>query len=397
MSRLASVTRRLARPSLVAVAALTTGALLAPAAHAATGPVTENSPANQLALTLNTVGGADYASSFTGVVPTDSADVTVYTVGNASAFLAYADSLAGTSVTITDVTVSRSISALESTTMQIAADDPTLSASGLVLQSWGPVPSQDDVNVVLAASPAGVPATNHVADAQATFNSMFGAGVVDVASQTQPLAQTAASRDNDATPFTGGDGTYLPTLGKGCTDSWEVKNSSGQVEVLSAGHCGPGEVYINSDSRALGHTVVQDVGSDYDFETITANEQDTIWKNSTTRYTTIGSEEPGIGSTATVNGDVSGEHGDLRVSAQGECINVTDSYYGTYLVCGIGEVSSSSVVCRPGDSGGPAYHSSGSDVYAIGTIEATNNGGENCFFEYVGWEDPHAGVTLVTS
>lgn len=366
----ASCARRLAPASLIACAAVTICTALAPAAHAAPGPVTEESPTNNLALTLNTVGDAGYATSFTGVVPTDSADVTVYTVGDASAFLAYADSLAGTSVTVTDVTVSRSISQLENVTSQIASDASTLSASGIALQSWGPVPSQDDVNVVLATSPGNVSLAPYVADAQATFGSMFGQGAVAVASQTQPLAQPAASRDDDATPFTGGDGTYDPSIGAGCTDSWEVKNSSGMIEVLSAGHCGPGDVYINHGTREIGHIVVQDVGGDYDFETITANEQDRIWKNSTARYTVIGSEEPGIGSTATVNGDVSGEHGDLKVTAQGECISVGPGYYGTYIVCGIGEVSASSAVCTYGDSGGPAYHSSGSDVYAIGTIES---------------------------
>lgn len=240
-------------------------------------------------------------------------------------------------------------------------------------------------------------AQKYVAHAQATFSSMFGPGAVTVASQTQPLAQAAASRDADATPFSGGDGTYGTTLGVYCTDSWEVKNSSGKIEVLSAGHCGPGTFYINVGARALGHTVVQDVGGEYDFETITANEQDKIWKNSTSQYTVIGSEVPGIGSTATVNGDVSGEHGDLTVSGQNDCIIVTDPTYGQYTVCGIGEVSASSAVCAHGDSGGPAYHSSGSNVDAIGTIEAINSGGKNCYFEYVAQEIAHASLTLVTS
>lgn len=397
MPMFAGFARKLARPSFVACTAVTVCAVLAPAAHAALGPVTEDSPANQLALTLNTVGEANYATTFTGVTPTDSADVTVYTTGDASAFLAYADSLAGSSVTITDVSVSRSISELNTITSQIASDVSKLSSSGIALQSWGPVPSQDDVNLVLAASPNNAAVATYAANAQATFNGMFGPGAVTVASQTQPLAQTTASRDADATPFSGGNGTFGATLGDNCTDSWEVKNGSGQIEVLSAGHCGPGTFYINNGARALGHTVVQDVGSSYDFETITANEQDKIWKNSTTRYTVIGSEDPGIGSTATVNGDMSGEHGDLRVTAQDACQVVTDHHYGQYTVCGLGEVSSSSPVCQPGDSGGPAYHSSGSNVDAIGTIESINNGGRNCFFEGVAYATRHANLTLVHS
>jgi hypothetical protein len=349
---------------------------------------------------LNTVGEADYATTFTGVTPTDSADVTVYTTGDASAFLAHAASLAGTSVTITDVPVSRSISELNSITSQIASEVSTLSASGIALQSWGPVPSQGDVNLVLATSatsPNSAAVAASAANAQATVDSMFGSGAVAVASQPQPLAQTTASRDADATPYSGGNRIFDVTLGKTCTDSWEVKNGSGQIEVLAAGHCGPGTFYINNGSTALGHTVVQYVGSSYDFETITANEQDKIWKNSTTRYTVIGSQDPGIGSTATVNGDLSGEHGDLKVTAQDECLRVIDTYYGTYTVCGIGEVSSSSAVCQQGDSGGPAYHSSGSNVYAIGTIEADDNGGKNCYFEGVAYATRHANLTLVHS
>jgi hypothetical protein len=391
-----SISRRV-RLVVIVSAVLACGALT-PSARAAAGPVTEDSPANDLALTLNTIGEADYATTFAGVMPTDSSDVTVYTVGDASAFLAYADALAGSSVTITDETVSRSISELAAITSQITADVPTFAASGIELQSWGPVPSQDDVAVTLAASTDNVAAPAYLAQAQAAFDSALGTGNVTVAKQPQSLPQAdAAGRDSDIAPYTGGDGITVSEYGDSCTDSWETKDAQGHIRVLSAGHCGTGTVSL-AQGTTLGTVYIHDVGSDYDFEGISANEQDKIWKNATSRYTVIGSEDPGIGSTLTVNGDVSGEHGDLEVVAQDECTSfILKNGQGTIIVCGIGEVTSSTSVCADGDSGGPAYHSSGSDVDAAGTIEGSNNGGKNCFFESVTREMSHADLTLVTS
>jgi hypothetical protein len=386
----------------LAAAAIPIALMISPAPPPASPPLTESSPANQVAITLNTIGEADYATTFAGVLPTNGNHVTVFTVGRASPFLAYARSLAGTSVAIADVVVRRSFADLADITGRIAADAGALAHEGIDVQSFGPVPAANAVRLVLAPAPALRRETTarYVSAAQGTFDEMFGPGSVAVASTTEPLAQTAAARDSDSKPFTGGDGTQDPSLGTGCTDSWAVKTSRGQAEVLSAGHCGVGAVYINGGIDLLGRVKLHYVGSDYDYETIATSEQARIWKKRGTRYAVVGWTDPGIGSRMSVNGDVSGEHNSQKVTGQDECVAFVDSHYGTYIVCGIGEVSNSTTaICHHGDSGGPAYvrNKAGTGVYAAGTIEGLNSGGKNCFFESVIKETGHSHLTLLKS
>jgi hypothetical protein len=344
--------------AIFAACALSVGQSSLAAAVVVSTPLTELSPANQLADELNTIGVSTYPSEYAGVLPTDGNHLTIWTSGDASDILSAVDALAGTSVVITESVVARNFADLMNITNSLVSDQQVLNSQGILLQSWGPVPSSNSVGVTLAPSATFTSDATYVASAQGVLNSMFGVGAVTVADHTQPVSVTASSRDSDSSPFTGGDGlTMAPS--NSCTDSWAVSSSSGADRVLTAGHCRPGEVKINHDTLELGTTLEQYVGEDEDdFETIGTNEKTAIWKSGSTPYSgVVGYEDPGLKTLMAVNGDVSGEHTDQIVTLQDGCVAVTDDYYGKYTVCGAGEVSDSGVaICHPGDSGRPSVH-----------------------------------------
>jgi hypothetical protein len=100
------------------------------------------------------------------------------------------------------------------------------------------------------------------------------------------------------------------------------------------------------------------------------------------------------------NGQITG----LLVDFSDGCAAISGGFYGTYTVCHLGQVSdnasSGPVICRGGDSGGPAYvRAANPDVVAAGTIESVSDGGHTCDFEQIAEElSPSlTGLTLKTS
>ena len=333
------------------------------------------------------------------MTPDDADHITLYTTGSARALLSTVSSMDASQVTITVKLVQRSFSTLDRITKELAADYQSLDLEGVHLQSWGPVSSSDSVRVELESTPIGISERSYQGLAQDRLDDLFGSSAISVAPQTQPPLETTSVRDADAVPFKGGDGLIFPA-GNGCTDSWAVRNSAGAVRVLTAGHCRTGNVYINHDSTFIGSVQSQFVGGNYDYETVSSNEQPRVWQTGGNSYGVLGYTDPADNSLMTVNGDVSGEHTGQLVEGQDECVSVTDSFYGSYIVCGMGEATNNSTaICHPGDSGGPAYtrNSTATAVYAAGTLDAATSSGKSCFFESVSWENAHSNLTLETS
>jgi len=391
------------RSSIVAIAAMSALAWLICSQTAFAAPryprLTESSPANQLANELNTLGIGRYPTEFAGVTPDAADHITLYAAGSARDLISTAANLNTSQVAITVQLVPRSFSTLDLITKQLAADYHSLESEGIHLQSWGPFPPSDTVRVELESAPAHISTRSYHGLAQDQLDDLFGSSSISVDPQTQPALETTTARDSDAVPFKGGDGLTFPA-GNGCTDSWAVKNSSGAVRVLTAGHCRTGNVYTNHDTTFIGSVQSQFVGANYDYETVSANEQPRVWQAGGNSYGVLGYTDPPDNSLMTVNGDVSGEHTGQLVQGQDECVSVTDSFYGSYIVCGMGEASNNSTaICHPGDSGGPAYtrNSTATGVYAAGTIEATSSTGKSCFFESVSWENGHSNLTLETN
>jgi len=226
---------------------------------------------------------------------------------------------------------------------------------------------------------------------------------------------TALARGSDTPPYAGGDFLWLPSTGGYCSGGPIVKNSSGNLRMLTAGHCvaAVGNFVYRSDAGGqtdgphMGNVIDRDRCSGcldvavVDHNSTGSSYEEKVWGlnyNTTNepKYTEVGTAFPRPGN---CSGGVPGCAGDLVTqdsAVTGEItqipvvqVNVTtpvegistralsiacknfhfDSSTGTY-VC---NSSSSAVIGNGGDSGGPwIVHGSGSNVNIAGT---TSGGG----------------------
>lgn len=382
--------------------ALTISATSEPAVADGTA-LTEDSLANIDADLVNRLGDVSFAREFAGASPVSGDQIMVYVLPGADDFIAAAQQQLDPGVQMFVTTVHTSYSDMDQTTKAIAGMADKLAAAGVELSHWGPDVSTNQVRVTLATTPSATESpsttTSDVTFAQQTFDSTFGPGAVVVESTPEAVSQTMG-RDTDSAPYTGGNGLYLPGPSELCTDSWPGKNSSGQIRVLSAGHCGTGDVMVNGGSTKLGKVLAQKVGGNFDYETISADEQAKIWRGDTSRFDILGFTDPAVGSYMVFNGDTTGsQQTGLYVAAEDQCTTVDDPKYGIYIVCGMGRVTRSTAFVHPGDSGGPAYvrNSAFTGVWAAGTIESASNGGTTGWFASAAYEMANQGLTLVTT
>lgn len=375
-------------------------------ARAAAATFDETSAINQVLDQITTLGIMQYPTTYVGVVPASDTSLTMYVTGDPTALLAAVQPLLPPGISLAIQKADHSYAQLEALTHTMAADLSTLQADGVNMQSWSPDPVSDTVLVTLV-SPADA---QTIADAQAVLDARYGAGWVTVASQTLPVATTTDTRDYDSAPFTAGDGIFLTNLGRQCTSGWStISNSTGLGELLTAGHCGGGDVYDNSNNAFMGtrdhQWIDAGTGDRLDFETIRGSGQAQVWFGDpgTNYYHEVRPAViPSMSSLMTFDGDVSEEVTDTIVNMVNGCIQVTDSYFGTYTVCDVGgasnNASSQPKICQGGDSGGPAYVRTSSDngAAAAGTIDAANNNGHQCWFQEVWKELSTANLSLDT-
>lgn len=368
----------------------------------------ETSPANQFAMQVNSIGIKGYASSFSGVTPESANSVEVYITGKGTNFVGVVDTMRHHGVNVVFKTAKHSYAQLQSMTRKLAHDDSKLWAKGVHLQGWGPDPASNAVKVTLAA-PAKPAAsqddTGSIAAAQAELNQDYGSGWTTVAHSTSSLPRTAAgftcTRSTDCPEYNAGDSIYLSGISVYCTSGFATTgNKSGTIFILTAGHCGRGNVTVDGDQYPMGSVSTQYFqygnGDNDDFDTIAPpggqigpNAHGFVWKDWNGDYYPVLSTtvDPPVGSYMTVNGSTTGEKTNNYVEYDGACFNITDEHYGTYLLCGAGEAESGSgsAICQPGDSGGPAYvrNSSATEVYAAGVIDGDNTSGKVCIFQEI--------------
>ena len=336
------------------------------------------------------------------MIPTSSTAINVSELPTGTATLNAAISAVATasSVAVTYTDVSNSFAPLENITTSIAQHQADLKARGLILQSWGPNPSHDIVLVTLQ------PGSVSTSDAQSILDGIYGSGVTTVSSVTAPPF-TAAGRENDVAPFTGGDAIHVVgSQNLYCTSSWSMQGrASGAPFILVAGHCGNGIVTISGSGNSVGSVSTQYFSNNgYDFESIrTSSDRDDVWEggpgySSVSAHAVSAYSVPPADSYMTFDGAVTGQVPDALVTLVDGCTSISYSSeypHTTWTICHIGETNKNTTVVQPGDSGGPAYvRQPNNTVSAAGVIIAYGNGGKQGIFTEIRDATLHSNLAL---
>ena len=113
---------------------------------------------------------------------------------------------------------------------RIRSDQSYLSRHGVRLTEWEPDSVTGKIKIYL---------TRYTAKAARTVYARYGCAV-SVGHVSEALGTLTLGRGSDTAPYAGGDFIYLPGGGPGgawCTGGPIVKNSSGDLRMLIAGHC----------------------------------------------------------------------------------------------------------------------------------------------------------------
>lgn len=219
-------------------------------------------------------------------------------------------------------------------------------------------------------------------------------------------------RRNDGSPFYGGDeiisyvkeGTKYDVVQ--CTSSFDAYDTLNKWNVmLTAGHCSadfPSDTwysgYISGQTFYVGAkegTIDDETfnNKDPDAMTITQEKLGTFSAHvfvgsatSSTNYPLDGSDSFKTGELICTDGVDSGAAiCGPSVTHTGMCV-VFKEGSGTINVCDLAEATYSKAFCIPGDSGGPVYVDMGTTkkVYALGTIEGSTTGENNCYMNELG-------------
>jgi hypothetical protein len=360
--------------------------------------IPETAAITQFADQITTLGYTTFPDTFTSATLTDASTVTVYATAEHAALVAAIDALPSGGAHVVVRTVPHSYRQLDAVAHQIGADGAALRVSGVAVSRVA-LDAPHGKLVVTLAGATGTLAPATASSARSTLTGRYGADWVSVADTPTAIA-SATSRDNDASPWSAGDGIFLSGLGAGCTLGWTTRgNASGNDYLLTAGHCGRGTVYADDNGRTIGNVATQYLGGshDWDFDTIRANGKGRVWyggDGSANSYAVRGSVVPSNGSLMTVDGDVNKpQHTGNEVVNNLIYINVSTESYGTLYLGPMVQIRTTA--CVPGDSGGPAYVRVGNTgtVEAVGTIDAT--GGGYCYVYWLNTELSAANVSLV--
>lgn len=371
-------------------------------AHADLQGIDETAPVYDVADQIMTLGTTSYPDTFAGVDTDDSASVTLYSTGDSGELISAAENIAASdSINITEITVDRSWTDLLAMTYEIADDWSSIEAAGYNLTRFGPDIQDNAVQVILAPADRPQPSDPvYIADAQSYLDATFGSGET-IVSSIEPVPSDFTARDDETTPpFTGADGISIVGTGA-CTDSFAVTDSSGRKGVLTAGHCGSGDVTQLKSSQSYMGTVVDRKINDgkHDFEMVKTGENTAIWKQDTITYDVTGLiDPPGAGaSKVSFNGDVTGEGSGAYVESVYQCVKFK-SGGGYHTVCGVdyAHTLDGTQICHPGDSGGPVYHRlGGRNVQAAGMIVGGIIGDPTvCYFETLHYIDEEGRFSL---
>jgi len=400
---IAALSTQFAPAASTAAASSTAPAAVTTAAGGPKAPA-ETSALTQYADRVTTVGIMRFPGTFTSASVTDRT-VTVYATTKDAALLRALRTLPAHGARLVVHTVPHSFRQLNRLAERIGRDRSALRSASVDVSSVAFDAPVGKLLVTLARPTGGVTAARTAAlvgNARTRLADRYGSAWVSVANATEPLATTSATRDEDGSPWTPGDGIDLSGIDVFCSLGFTTKgNNSGNEFLLTAGHCGPGTVTDAANGSTIGNVSTQYLSNgaeDYDFDTIRANGRPRVWygpDNTTDYYTVNGQLLPANGSAMTVDGDANaGQHTGNTVTNNEIYGYFNDDNYGQLYIGPLVEVSTGA--CIGGDSGGPAYVREGGtgDVDAVGTITGTN--GSDCFVFWISTELSAGNVSLVT-
>lgn len=307
---------------------------------------------------------------------------------------------------IIDNTAAHSLSYLDTLQQKISADAAKLAADGIELAYLGPT---SDGHLLV-----GVHA--NLAAAQATMPANYGGNALQFTQDNSPLPVAATYRYNDVNPWNGGDFIYdsaSVNAGNDCSSGIPVYDASDPSlqYMLTASHCFyfdgsnkgigvivhngfvvNGSVYSGSskttigtvkyDSDILGGSATLDVAlirqsgfnsADVDF--------DAAW-NSQGRAVQTGLEGNSQNEIVCTSGAFDGQRCNLTVQWADRTVTVcTDPSCNTqYMVSHVSYATapSGSLAAGEGDSGGPVYRYSGSNLIAHGMIDSISGTQVSC-------------------
>jgi hypothetical protein len=379
---------------------------------------TEGSLISIVAGQLNWMAPQDFPSSFGDIRVDNATEMTVYTVGPATALIARINGIVKGRFRVDYVPVRYSAQHLRALAERMAADTSSLYAAGVPIEMLVPDARQGVVDVTLqtpvrplsrAAAAAGR------ARAQATLDARYGAGTFSIQPTTQGLATLTSNcptgcRTDDFTPFFGGDSITFETSTEyvWCSSGFGVRDSNGDQAVLSAGHCAPPGIHVSvncapppkedfcPESGTLGSVgpsyYTPNVGLDFEAIDVSASSFDVYGGSPTSTnppvYSVEGTvQEPTNDCCLTVDGASTGEITGNKVVNSWTCVTI--QFNGAMdTECGLGEVVNNTNpnlrIIQGGDSGGPVFEhdwANGNAVLAEGILTIQDDNGAEAFFE----------------
>jgi Trypsin len=268
-------------------------------------------------------------------------------------------------------------------------DVPALAARGVAVVSWGPT---EDGRMQIGVSSA-------LSTAQTVLAQLFGSQSLSVY-PTSPIYKTTY-RYNDVSPWNGGDFIYHNGgFNPSCTTGIPV-HGSGTNYLITAAHCWDGlgggdglyttvyngyiqtngTVYSGSSQTFIGKVMHIDNNANgattLDSGLIQApssvDDFDAGW-NSAGKAIEIGEAHNNVGDQVCTSGAFNGQACSIVISAMDQSISSPNNRGGTYttnhLAIAANPNNSSAVATETGDSGGPVYSYSGSNLQVRGMIDA---------------------------
>jgi hypothetical protein len=243
-------------------------------------------------------------------------------------------------------------------------------SQGVTVRSWYPdAPSGTEI----------VEALKPTAAQTSAIKARYGSNVqVKSVTGDTGIVRTYASRRSDSAPWNGGD-FISNDNGKFCSSGIPVHNGA-NTYIMTAAHCftngtnihnqgeGPNGTFgTNNPMGSISNRDITDGGTDVELQKVSSS--DLLWTGGE------GVDDRAIisGKTANVDGDqvcVDGAYEFEVCGAVIQHLGVCATEDNGRVACHLAEAkrSDSTVVAGPGDSGGPLFEFSGSNLQVVGTV-----------------------------
>jgi hypothetical protein len=321
---------------------------------------------------------SQYPNQFGGVVEDQTNDVIDVYVTSVTPSIESVGNSTADSQSVDYLTTSHSMSSMLSEQQQVIADLPSLKSSGIDVSVVTPIIQTGLLQIgVLSASTSAI----------STLDNDFGASNISV--YTAPYVSLTVSRNDDASPWNGGDAQADSSGDEGCTNGVPVTNpSTNVVYTMGAAHCwADGTDIYNKlcptpstcvgDGNLEGSVTSRDEaggGTDTSLQSLDTTGVDDIITGaigSPVSSSWGGSVNNTVGSTICNDGAYSGEVCGT-VSTVNNCV-VEGGRSGSGTACDLEHATSSGIMNQAGDSGGPVLRTISGVLYAAGIVSASTS------------------------